>query len=419
MDTRSLPATVVPATHRSERPEQWLIATSAEELTMTGNLIDLLVTRLGSSGVLARIGALIGLSPEQTKAALGAAVPAILASLVGAAQTSRGRDQLAGLTRTQDPGLLDNLAGAFGDGNAPALISKGSGMLGSVLGQGKIDALSAAIGKSAGLNQSSAGSLLGALAPVVVGALGREQRAQGLDAEGLARMLSEQRGQIAAALPAGLAGSLGAAGLLEGVGDRLGQGVSAAGQAGRATATEVARAAGAARTTAAGMARPANRGGGSMARWAVGTVAALAILWMGYHFLFRSEPMREAADKAATTATQVGEAGKSLMVGDVDVGQQVKGVFDDATKALNEVTDSASAKAAASKLSGLDDSLTKLKGLVDQLPAEGKSAVSTMVVAALPNLEALITKVNAIPGAGDAIKPVTDPILEKLRSMKA
>lgn len=386
---------------------------------MMRNLIDLLEQMLGSNEVLSRIGALIGLSPDRVKSAIGAAVPAILASLVGAAQTSRGADQLTGLVRTQDPSLLDNITGALGGGNEKSLIDAGSGMLSSLLGQGKLDALSGAIGKFAGLNQSSTGCLLGALAPVVMSTLAREQRSQGLDAQGLVRMLTDQKDNIAHALPANLASSLGSAGLLGGIGDRLAQGASSAAQAGRATAAEATRAASAARTTAAGLAAPARRDSGSIGRWAIGALVVLAVLWAGYHFLFRSEPVQQAADKAAGAVTQVGDAAKNLTVGDVDLGQEVKGVFDGATKALNDVTDDASAKAAASKLHELDDSLTKLKGLVDQLPADGKSALKTLVAGALPGLEALITKVNAIPGAGEAIKPITDPMLEKLRAMTA
>ena len=61
------------------------------------------------------------------------------------------------------------------------------------------------------------------------------------------------------------------------------------------------------------------------------------------------------------------------MVGDVDVGQQVTGGFETTTTALNGVTDAASAQAALPKLNELDDSLAKLGGLADQLPAQGKS----------------------------------------------
>jgi sporulation protein YlmC with PRC-barrel domain len=46
---------------------------------------------------------------------------------------------------------------------------------------------------------------MGLLAPVVLGVLGREQRAAGLETGGLARMLMGQKDQISAAMPVGLA----------------------------------------------------------------------------------------------------------------------------------------------------------------------------------------------------------------------
>jgi hypothetical protein len=45
---------------------------------------------------------------------------------------------------------------------------------------------------------------MGSLAPIIMGVLGREQRAAGLDANGLAHMLIGQSNEIAAAMPAGL-----------------------------------------------------------------------------------------------------------------------------------------------------------------------------------------------------------------------
>jgi hypothetical protein len=385
---------------------------------MALNLIDLLERLLGSNEVLSRIGALMGLSPEKTRAAIGAAVPAILAGLVGVAQKPEGRNQLAALAKAQDTNLLDNVTGALSGGRENALIDSGRGMLSSLFGQSQFDGLTGAVGRSTGLSQSTAGSLLGALAPMVLGALGREQRAQGLDAQGLAGMLRDQKDNIAHALPAGLASALGPTGLLDGVADRLGEGVSRTAQAGRATAADVTRTAGVAATTAAGSTPYApRRAGGSMLRWIVGLAVLLAVLWTAYHFLWRGEQVREAGDTAPGTPAQVGEPPANLMVGDVDVGQQVTGVFESATATLNGVTDAASAEAALPKLNELNDSLTKLGGLVDQLPAEGKSALAASVSGSLSNLEALVAKVNAIPGVGDLIKPVAEPMLEKLRAM--
>jgi hypothetical protein len=51
--------------------------------------------------------------------------------------------------------------------------------------------------------------LLMLLAPVVLGALGRRQRQQGLDPGGLAGVLGEERRQAEASAPAGLGGLLG------------------------------------------------------------------------------------------------------------------------------------------------------------------------------------------------------------------
>ena len=386
---------------------------------MAQNLIMLLGRLLGSDAVLSRIGALIGASPEQGQAAISSAVPALLASLVGVAQKPEGRNQLAALVQRQDTSLLDNVTGALSGGRETSLIDSGSSMLSSLFGQRQLDGLADAVGKSTGLKQSSAGSLLGALAPVVMGALGREQRAQGLDAQGLARMLSDQKDDIAHALPAGLANTLGLSGFLEGIADRLGEGASTVGRAGRATAAEAVRTASVAATSAAGIAGASRRRRGSLLRWVVGGVAALAVLWVAYHFLFRGDQVQEAADQAVDTTAQVGEAAKNLMVGDVDVGQEVTNLVEGTTTALNDVTDAASAEAALPKLNELGASLDKVSGVVKQLPAEGRSALAALVSAALPNLEGLIAKVNVIPGAADVIKPVADSMLEKLRAMTA
>jgi hypothetical protein len=299
------------------------------------------------------------------------------------------------------------------------LIDSGQGMLSSLFGQSKRGGLAGALGRSTDLNQGSAGSLLGALAPLVMGVLGREQRAQGLDAQGLAGMLSNQKDSIAHALPAGLARALGPTGLLDGVADRLGEGVITVAQAGRAAGAQAARTASVATTTTAGAAgsaaRASQRSVGGIPRWLIGIAAALALIWAAYTFLGGGDQVQEVAD----TADQAGEAASNLMVGDVNVGEQVTDVFEGTTTALNGVTDAASAEAALPKLNELNDGLGKLEGMVGQLPAEGKSALAALVSSSLPELEALIAKVSEIPGAGEVIKPVADSMLEKLRTMTA
>ena len=230
--------------------------------------------------------------------------------MIGVAQTPDGRDRLAAQVQGQDPGLLDNLTGALTGGTETSLVNSGSHALSSLFGRDKVDGLTGAISRFTGLDQSSTGPLLGALAPVVMGVLGREQRAQGLDAQGLARMLGDQKDQIAGALPSDLAGALGSTGLLDGIKDRLGQGVSQAAQTGRATVAGADRAAGAATSQTAGVVDASRRSSGSPLRWAIAAVVALAVLWIGYQWLVPGDQIQEATDKTVDTATQVGELGQ-------------------------------------------------------------------------------------------------------------
>ena len=390
---------------------------------MAVNLVAILERLLGSDEVLSRIGSLIGLSPEQARTAIGGAVPAILAGLVGVAQRPEGRDQLAATLRDQDPGPLDNLSGMLSGDRGTSLVSSGSNTLSSLFGQNKVNGLAGALSKYAGLNEGSTASLLGAVAPVVMGVLGREQRTQGLDSQGLARMLTDQKDNIAHALPAGLASSLGSSGLLEGIADRLGEGTGTAAQAARSTTADAARWASGAATTAAGVAgsatgaaRQTAPGGGSALRWIIGALVLLALIWAAYHFLFRSE-VEQAGDRAPDTATQA--PAQNLVVGDVNLGQEVTDAVENSTSTLNGITDAASAEAALPQLSEVDANLDRLGGLVGQLPAEGKSALAALINGALPGLEALIAKVSEIPGVAEVIKPTADAMVAKLKAMAA
>ena len=285
---------------------------------MALNLIGLLEQLLGSNEVLSRIGSLLGLSPDRSRTAIGGAVPAILAALVGLVQRPEGREQLATTLRNQDPGVLDNLSGMLSGGRERSLIDSGTSVLSSLFGQSKVDGLAAGLGKYAGVNQSSATSLLGALAPAVLGALGREQRAQGLDAQGVARLLNDQKDDIARALPTGLASTLGSTGLLSGIADRLGDTARPVTQTARTTAADTTRVA----TTTAD--RTVRHGGSSWLRWLIGLLVLLALIWLAYNFLFRREPERTVAPTTAPVT-------ENLQVGDVNLGQEVTGVLDRAT----------------------------------------------------------------------------------------
>jgi len=52
------------------------------------------------------------------------------------------------------------------------------------------------LGQASGLNMGSAASLLALLAPLVMGALGKMQRQQGLDSGGLANVLQDDHARL-------------------------------------------------------------------------------------------------------------------------------------------------------------------------------------------------------------------------------
>jgi hypothetical protein len=393
---------------------------NVREETMAANLIALLEQLLGSNEVQSRIGSLIGLSPERSRSVIGAAVPAILAALVSLVQKPGGRDQLAAAARNQDPGVLDNLSAMLGSGRQSSLIDSGSGLLTSLLGDSKVGALSGAVARFAGVNQGSATSLLGALAPVVLGALGREQRTQGLDAQGLAGLLNDQKGSIAQALPAGLASELTSTGLLDGIADRLGEGVSTTARAARAEAARTASVAASttARSTSAAVTGHPTSGGGSWLRWLVGLLLLAVLAWLAWQYLLRDRVEEEAVAPTTPPAT-VGEPAQNLVVDDVNLGQEVTSVFESATAALSGVTDAASAEAALPRLSEIGANVDRLGGLADRLPAEGKAALAALINGALPDLEALIARVSELSGVGDIIRPAANGLVEKLKAMAA
>src|SRR4029453_13825351 len=108
------------------------------------------------------------------------------------------------------------------------LAETGSNMLSGLLGGGTLDTMAQTIGRFAGIGEGTSKSMLGMLGPVVLGALGQQQRSTGLDASGVVALLPSQKDQIAAAIPSVLAGQLSAAGLIDGATESLRSGAATA-----------------------------------------------------------------------------------------------------------------------------------------------------------------------------------------------
>ncbi len=149
----------------------------------------------------------LGESPQATGNGIAAAVPLILQALARNAGDPNGRESLYNaLSNDHDGSVLDNLLGVLGGGMGQDRSTDGAGILGHVFGNSQ-SGLMNALSRATGMNSSSMGQLLTMLAPIVMSFLGRQSQRQGLDADGLASLLGQERSYAQQSAP-GLMGVL-------------------------------------------------------------------------------------------------------------------------------------------------------------------------------------------------------------------
>jgi hypothetical protein len=171
------------------------------------NLLETLATQLGGSS-LETLARSVGGDRTKTQTAMAAALPLLLTALARNAATPQGAQALQqALAKDHDGSVLDDLDGVISrpDGGT------GDGILRHVLGDRR-GAVEAGIGKASGLHAAGVSTMLTALAPVVMGMLGRTQRQQGLDASALSELLQGEHQRAAAPALGGLASLLDADG---------------------------------------------------------------------------------------------------------------------------------------------------------------------------------------------------------------
>ena len=162
-------------------------------------LLDLLSPRLGGDAA-QQIGTRLGADPGITGSAITAALPLLVGALARNASRPDGAQQLHdALVRDHDGSALDRapVEQSAGDGDA---------ILRHVLGDRR-EVAERGISQASGLDLAKVGPLLSMLAPMVMGALGRQQRTGGLAPGDLASMLGGERDRLGAAAP-GMLGTL-------------------------------------------------------------------------------------------------------------------------------------------------------------------------------------------------------------------
>lgn len=151
-----------------------------------------------------KIGSRIGADPDQTRTAMHAALPALLAALGQDAERGSGLKQA--IERDHDGSILDQLSEYLG-GTAQLnpRTTNGSGILEHTLGDRQPE-MQRALSAKSGLDIGSIGSLLALLAPIVMGMLGKKGRtsdgsAGGFSLDNIGDLLNREKADARATNP--------------------------------------------------------------------------------------------------------------------------------------------------------------------------------------------------------------------------
>jgi hypothetical protein len=155
-------------------------------------LFDLIKGNM-SDDILDQLGSQVGLNDrKKTEEAATGAFSVLLDAMQRNAQDKKSAEALNNaLEKDHDGSIFDDLMGyVSGKTNQPERTVNGAGILKHVLG-GKQSGVIDMLGKMTGMDKSSAGNLLIKVAPLVMGALGKQKKTQGLDTGGLFDMLTK------------------------------------------------------------------------------------------------------------------------------------------------------------------------------------------------------------------------------------
>jgi len=378
---------------------------------MAINLMDLVKTAINTSGVADQIGSAVGLEKSKTNSAIEAAIPVLLGGLMKKASTPSGASELSNIFKKQDaePSILDNLGSLVSGGASSKLLGMGTSLLPMLLGSSQASIVSVLM-KLLGLGDKSVLGLLGSLAPIVMGVVGKQAKsAGGFDPGVLTNLLGSQGSSLNALLPNELKGVMGLADL----GKAASETVSSAAR----TATQTAQ------RTAAQAAPASNPLGWLLPLLALGALGALAYMFMGGKKEEPVKPVKGAPAVAAETAPAVKKVpditaalpelpalelpgGMSID----DLKKKLTGSFEGIQETLGTITDVDTAKGAVGKLEEAAKAYAEF-GL-DKLPsAAATTALGPFVKPYFQTIGGLLEKLYAIPGVKEVIEPVLGPMV--------
>ena len=364
------------------------------------------IQRMVTPDLIGKIASGLGDDKGAVGQAVAAGIPAILAGLAAVADKSDGAKKIANVL-SRSSVTLDEVKSSFTGAEQQSIADHGASVLSTLLGNGPTKTLANAVSEYSGLGPSSGKSLLGLLAPLVLGVLGQKQRSLGLDAGGIANLLVGQKDSIMAALPSGFSSLLQGTGILDSLGGAKDSVRQAADRAGATVGSAYERMS----------PPPVEDKGTGMSGWALAAAALLAVA--GIAWFFSGPQPVEVAETTKPMAPTEGRAVSSPEDVSPRVTLQLTTTVNGIRAALQEIRDSNTASAAVPKLRDAMANLDRVQGMAAQLPSESRKRIAEQVQSALPSINQLFEQVMANPETAAAARSVIEPLRIRLSALAA
>jgi outer membrane protein OmpA-like peptidoglycan-associated protein len=153
------------------------------------------------SDFVSKAAALLGENNVAVSKAVNAGIPAVLAGIINNAQADGGANLLNAAKQAASSGMPEAPENLF-SGTGSSLLSTGSTFISSIFGNNS-GAIANLISNFSNVKSSTANTILSAIAPIVLGFIGKEATSNNLSASGLTNWLGSQKQDILNALPAG------------------------------------------------------------------------------------------------------------------------------------------------------------------------------------------------------------------------
>lgn len=385
--------------------------------------MDLVKSAISSSGVADQIGSAAGLDKSKTNSAIDAAIPVLLSGLMKKASTPSGASELSNIFKKQDaePSILDNLGSLVSGGASSKLLSMGSSLLPMLLGSSQASIVSVLM-KLLGIGDKGVLGLLGSLAPIVMGVVGKQAKsAGGFDPGVLTNLLGGQSNFLSSALPNELKGVMGLADL----GRQASETVNNAARNTTRETTTRERA-----YVAPAPAAPAS----NPLSWLLPLLALAGLGFLGYTFMSgtKKEEVKTPVVRTPTPVPATAPAVKPVpdsvaaplelpkleLPGGMsieDLKAKLSGSFDGITTTLGSITDVDTAKGAVSKLQEAAKAYADLG--MDKMPAAATGTLAPFIKPYFEKVGGLLNGLYLIPGVKEIIEPVLGPMVQSVSKM--